>query len=200
MDIALRVADNFAPSPEALRDRVLAAEFRTEIGPDGVEYTGICLDHNPNLSEEIAKLTGFKIKEKLSFYRINYAMEVSRQFVHSDLLCAEYAGVLYMNRPEHCFGGTALWKHKQCDWDAMPTDAELTQQSVDVGKFKEEMQEEWLRREPWDMTGFVGMKFNRFVTYPANIFHSRYPHEAFGDRKSNARLIWVIFYDRERSN
>lgn len=196
----MRVADNFALGAQALREKALTADFEPRVGPDGIEYTGIGLDHKPNLSEEIAKLTGFRIREKLSFYRINYATETSRQFVHSDLLCAEYAGVLYLNKPKDCFGGTALWKHRNGGWDAMPTDEELTEKLVDIPKFKEEMQQEWLREEPWEMTGFVGMKFNRFVTYPANIFHSRYPREAFGNKKTNARLIWVIFYDRERSN
>lgn len=196
MDLTLRVADNFAPNAEELREKLLATEFGTETGPDGADYTGICLEHTPDLSNEMSELMGFKIKESFSFFRINYTLEVMDQFVHSDRICGEYAGVLYLNPPDQCFGGTAFWRHKQCGWDAMPTDEELGDRSVDIPLFKEEMNEEWLRKEPWDMAGFVGMKFNRFITYPTKMFHSRYPHEAFGDKKSNARLIWAVFYDR----
>lgn len=196
MDSTLIVADNFTPNVEGLREKVLSSEFKTETGPDGFEYTGICLENLPDLDDRISELVGFKIKEVFSCYRLNYVLEVPHNFVHSDRICGEYGGILYLNTPEQCLGGTAFWRHKHCGWDAMPKDEELEEKGVDTEAFGREMMEEWKQREPWDMTGFVGMKSNRFLTYPTRQFHSRYPHEAFGDSKDNARLIWAVFYDR----
>lgn len=196
MDIILRVSNNFAPNAEELREKVLSTEFKTETGPDGAKYTGIQTDYQPNLDKEIADLVGFKVDVKLSCYRINYQGEFPGRHVHSDGVCAEYAGILYLNLNHQRRGGTAFWRHRVGGWESMPTDEELIAAGVDPLRFNEDMVEEWKRPEPWELCGFAEMKFNRFITYPTKMFHSRYPHEAFGNNKTDGRLIWTVFYDR----
>jgi hypothetical protein len=58
------------------------------------------------------------------------------------------------------------------------------------------MTAEWKKLEPWCTQGFVPMQFNRFITYPTSLFHSRFPFEAFGNGPEDGRLIWICFYDK----
>ncbi len=199
MDITLRIADGFAPNAEQIREEILSANFTDEVGPDGYNYTGICLDNQPDLTKEIAALVGFDVEIKLSCFRVSYEKEMPHNHVHSDGICAKYAGILYLNPNHQRRGGTAFWRHKVGGWDSLPADDELIKDGRDPVEFNLDMVEEWQRKDQWAMCGFAEMKFNRFITYPTKMFHSRYPHEAFGTTLSDGRLIWTVFYDRKGS-
>ena len=59
------------------------------------------------------------------------------------------------------------------------------------------MNREWKDLTYWQQYGMAGMKFNRFISYPTAMFHSRYPFEGFGETPEEARLVWSVFYDIE---
>lgn len=186
--------DDFAPNIGVVREEVIKGGFKTEIGPDGAKYTGISQYPIPLWFECISKFIGKPITPKLSCFRLNLAGEFPHSWVHSDDICAKFASVLYMNPPHQCKGGTAFWRHNQLNIDRLPSLAELGDKGV---SYYQAMEKDWKNLGLWDQIGFVAMKWNRFITYPTNLFHSRYPFEAFGKTSEDGRLIWVCFYDVE---
>lgn len=181
-----------------VRNAVIEAGFSTEKGPDGFEYTGICKYEVPHWFDLISKALGQKIVPKLSCFRMNLAGEMPHSWIHSDDICAQYASVLYLNPPEQCRGGTAFWHHTGLGLDAMPPwDAHPSQTTGEW--FLSMMNREWKDLTFWEQSGFVAMRFNRFITYPTSRFHSRYPFEGFGSGPQDGRIIWACFYDVEDS-
>lgn len=143
----------------------------------------------------MSKALGYGIVPHLSCFRINYAGEDPHSWVHSDECCAAYAAVLYMNLPEQCMGGTAFWKHIPTGLDYMPTVEERVATGVDPEEFGKRINADCKVKELWEPISMAGMKFNRMIMYPTNMFHSRMPFDAFGDNPENGRLIAAVFFD-----
>jgi hypothetical protein len=186
---SLLVIDNFAPDPEAIRERVVASEFGTVTGPDGMEYTGISLQGNLGLLPLLSAAVGFEVDPVMSFCRLNLDKELPNTAVHADTICAEYASILYLNTDDQCHGGTGFWRHKPTGLYAMPDTMPPDEE--------QEMVKQWQEQSFWQLAGFVGMRFNRLIVYPTKMFHSRYPLEAFGNNPQNGRLIWLCFFNRK---
>ena len=192
--MTLMVKDNFSPSSQEIRDRVVTEGFREEVGPDGFDYTGINTSPAEPLVEGVKKIMK-DVDVKMSFFRLNLAGEMPHSYVHSDEICADWASLLYLNTPEQTHGGTAFWKHKYMGWDRVLTPKEVEAAGLTQQEFGEGLNEDWKDEKLWEMAGFVGMKFNRFLIYPTTVFHSRYPHEGFGRDKEDGRLVWVCFFN-----
>lgn len=199
MKRALQIFDDFHPDPYALRKAVVASEFKTIIGPDGKEYTGISQHPAPELFDLVADAVGHPIKVQMSGWRLNLQGEMPHNFAHADIMCAEHAGILYLNTPDQCQGGTAFWTHSKLGIHRMPTDDELISARVDPEAFKRQMEIDWCDPECWNFGGQAGMVFNRFITYPTSYFHGRVPLEAFGKDVNDGRIIWVVFYSSIQS-
>jgi hypothetical protein len=190
--------DDFAPDAAEVRKAVIEAGFSTEKGPDGFDYTGICKYEVPHWFDLISKALGQKITPKLSCFRLNLAGELPHSWIHSDDICAQFASVLYLNPPEQCRGGTAFWRHTGLQLDEMPPwESHPSQTSGEW--FLSMMNREWKDLTFWEQSGFVSMRFNRFITYPTSRFHSRYPFEGFGTGPQDGRLIWACFFSVEDS-
>ena len=187
--------DEFAWDAPEVRAAVISGEFGAHVGPDGATYTGISLYPVPHWVDRIAELLKHKIVPRLSCFRLNLKGENPHSWVHSDDICARYASVLYLNEPDQCFGGTAFWKHKTLGINYLPSEKELEHHGVVPAKFYANMNEDWKKKDLWKMERFVGMQWNRFITYRTSLFHSRYPFEAFGSGPRDGRLIWICFYD-----
>jgi hypothetical protein len=191
----IRQFDDFAPDAAAVREAVIAGEFSTQHGPDGAEYTGISEYRVEHWKARIAELLGRPIVPRLSCFRLNLAGELPHSWIHSDGICAQYASVLYLNTPEQCTGGTAFWSHVALRTDRLASKEQLTAQGIHADWFYKMMEREWKDLTYWEQKRLVEMKFNRFITYPTSLFHSRFPFEAFGAGPKDGRLIWVCFYD-----
>lgn len=187
--------DNFTDDALDVRNAVIAGGFTTEQGPDGAMYTGISQYQVPHWYSRIGELIGKTIVPRLSCFRLNLEGEVPHSWVHSDDICAKFASVLYLNLPEQCVGGTAFWKHNELDIDRLPSREELQEKGVDDAAFYSQMDRDWKELRFWEQTALVPMKFNRFITYPTCLFHSRFPFSAFGNGSHDGRLIWICFYD-----
>lgn len=194
MQSTLIQVDDFAPDIEEVRKAVIAGGFATEVGPDGIEYTGISKHEVPHWYELISQAIGKPIIPRLSCFRLNLAGELPHSWLHSDEICAEYASVLYLNQPHQCKGGTAFWRHSALNMDSMPPSEDVIRMGLNPHWFAAMMSREWKDLMFWEQAGFVAMKSNRFITYPTRMFHSRYPFEGFGSGPEDGRLIWACFY------
>lgn len=191
---ALAQFDNMFPDFLEVRNKVIEGGFSTEIGPDGFPYTGIGssqpADHWPKIVEQAI---GHEIIPRLSCFRLNLSGEMPHSFVHSDDICAKYASVTYMNLPEQCKGGTTFWQTNGLEY--MPSDEELTKAGINPLDYGTEMTKAWKNKNLWSPASFIGMKSNRFITYPCSRFHSRWPWEGWGSGPEDGRMIWALFYD-----
>lgn len=181
--------EDFAPDAAEVRESVINGAFSTQVGPDGGQYTGISTFPVPRWFDRISECLSKKIVPRISCFRLNLDGELPHSWVHSDEICAEFASVLYLNTPEQCSGGTAFWKHHYLKLEAMP--------KGQTPEFYKCMEKDWKNLKMWEQINFVPMKWNRFVTYPTSVFHSRFPFEAFGKGPQDGRLIWICFYDLE---
>lgn len=197
--MTLLVKDDFTEEAKDIRDSVIKDGFKEEVGPDGFTYTGISKIEVPNLVNKVGDMVD-DFEMKMSFFRLNLKGEMPHSFVHSDEICADWAGLLYLNPEEQSKGGTAFWKHKIMRWDKLPSDETVDDLGLTQEEFGTKLNEDWKNQDMWEMSGFMGMKFNRFLIYPTKMFHSRYPHEGFGDNADNGRLVWVCFFNGKINN
>jgi hypothetical protein len=191
----LLLVDNFAEDIQSVRETVVTGEFSTETGPDGFPYTGINKHQVPHWFDLISKAIEYPIVPRLSFFRLNLAGELPHSWVHSDGICARFAGICYLNLPLQCRGGTAFWRHTGLQIDDMPSQESMQAGGGNPEWFCAMMNREWRDLTFWEQRDFISMKFNRFISYPTSRFHSRYPFEGFGTEPNDGRLVWTCFYD-----
>jgi hypothetical protein len=186
------IKDRFLPNPLEARRDVLKSEFKSKDYMDGATYTGISDHPTPGWHDLVARVVGCPIVSRLSCFRLNLRGELPHTWVHADSICAKFASVLYLNLPSQCEGGTAFWRHRTKGIEALPPREKLGENAE---PFYREMEKEWKELEHWEQVNLVPMRFNRFITYPTAMFHSRYPFEGFGSGPEDGRLIWICFYD-----
>jgi hypothetical protein len=194
---SLLVIDDFYFAPKALAMAAQTLEFTTK-QHDGHDYNGIGTGFVP---ENIEGLIGIhmarRVKLGINYFRLGTSKEKATTHIHSDNAIDPMASVLYLNEaPAGVRAGTAFWRHKKYGIEAMPTEQWIHQSvTADTKAFVEEINADGNDESKWDLVSLVGQKFNRFVTYPSHIFHSRYPQEAWGEGKADGRMIWTGFYN-----
>lgn len=175
------IIDEFLPNPLVVREHARLSEFYNWLGPDGQLYQRVSLCKVPGVERKLFEVFG-EYEMLGQAYRLNYEGEQPNQSIHSDLGWGTHALVLYLCEGP---GGTAFWKHKESGADRiLPGDAELLEQIKD----------DWEDSDKWELRHTVPLKFNRAVIYSSELFHSRYPFEAFGTHPGNGRLIAVAFF------
>lgn len=177
----VEVYDQFLANPGMVRAHALASPFVDWPGPDGEVYKRVCLTEVPGLRDRIESAMG-PVDMLGMGYRLNFAGERPNAAIHSDLGWGTHALVLYLcDGP----GGTAFWMHHATRTRRIrPGDTELL----------EKVRGDWNDEGAWSMRGMVPLHFNRALIYPSELFHSRYPFEAFGSGKEDGRLIAVAFF------
>jgi hypothetical protein len=133
---------------------------------------------------------------------------------HYDDFC-DYAGILYLNLPEQCSGGTSFWRHRRTGLIAAPvkgdelrfaetfvvngvaTSEEMTRLCMDEAVA--DPAEGYLTESTpyWELVDRVAMKQNRLVVYPSRLFHlPDYQEELFGSSLAARRLTMNLYFDR----
>jgi hypothetical protein len=198
MDIVLSIFDNFLPEGwcEKLRNEVLADGFTTEMveeakgHPPTPYYTVNMKRDMTEFFSHVEAALAQNIKPEMGAFRLGEDKSHLHNFVHADHTCADLACVYYLNRPRHCQGGTAFWKHRRFGWISMPTQEQIEK----VGYSLDELKEDWMDPNAWDMVTLAGMQTNRLIIYPTAMFHSRWPWQGFGTKPENSRLIFAGFF------
>lgn len=188
--ITQTIIDDFHPvaKPIALMARSL------KYGPqewEGHTYKGIGLGYSPEMFYEFLSIhLGRKITPKLEYFRLGTKEDSATTYIHADSGCAKNAAVWYISEaPDGVVAGTAFWKHLDTGKHGLSvadrSDASLLA-SLDSDGADE---------SKWLMTGLCGQKFNRCVVYPTDIFHSRYPKDAWGSGVEDGRIVFTSFFD-----
>lgn len=176
------VIDDFFPDFERVRNHAILSEFYDWWAPDGELYKRITMLHVPDMLDTLTNNVG-GIKINLSGYRLNYEGEPPNQSIHADFGVSSHVVVVYLNEGD---SGTAFWKHKRTE----TVDINFGE----VDKY-EDLNGDFENPDAWEQRIVVPTKKNRAVIYKSNLFHSRYPFEAFGNSPENGRLIAIAFFE-----
>lgn len=175
------VIDDFLAGAPAVRNEALCSEFTDWQGPDGEVYKRICIAEVPGFREGLQRAVG-RVEMLGMAYRLNYGGEMPNAAIHSDMGWGTHAAVLYLSEGE---GGTAFWRHKATGAIRIrPGDVDLWRR----------IDGDWGDASKWDQVHLCAMRFNRCVIYESELFHSRWPFEAFGADADTGRLIAVAFF------
>ena len=128
---SLIIVDDFYPNPLEVRQAALGFEYpevtgartypgrnsRQKITPQGMDQAvsqvfGARVAGDPNPDTTHGK------------FRITLATDKSRYLVHADPTLFDWVGVIYLNLPEQCRGGTAFFRHKGLNSDRTPMSQE----------------------------------------------------------------------------
>lgn len=211
LETDLRIIDNFLPDPAAWRTHALTLPFAPQRYA-GQNYPGSQTEGQPcqDIMERIATALGREIRfisPDNASYRISHADATARTDIHVDNETGNnfqfYAGVLYLNPPEQCQGGTTFWRHRPSGWTRRLPEADV--KAGGYPSFKE-FQKRWLpnskvqkfnelqaQRDSWEALLEVPMRHNRLIVYKGHYFHSI--SNVFGDTHDNGRLVQLFFFE-----
>ena len=183
----LVVQDDFYSDPDAIRTLALGKSYQEPpAGTPRLAVTAICNEAESKamfdrLQPYLPDQPGNRIVGANILFRYTLATAQKKIFCHVDG-CSN-AGILYLSKPEHCAGGTTIYRHKA-------TGDEI---------YKKQHREQYDFRDPeqWEVIEEIEMAYNRLVMYPGQLFHAITP-VFFGDQIDNARLTQNVFIYRER--
>jgi len=194
--------DNFYKNPDMVRDlalRIPATLNRRICGgvPGGRVSANFDLDHLIPIWTDIAKsVYGLSKDEEERFicgckqltFSVNVTAEAQNTIPHVDSpidsknLIKGWAGVIYLNTPEECHGGTGFYTYKGMS-------------CVDIdqsGIWKEDIVRDSVG--PWELVHLAEMKYNRLIVYPDNFLHGVYQHPGHFDQTvGKYRLAQSLF-------
>ena len=176
--------DNFYKNPDMVRDLVfrIPPTFNRRICgglPGGRVSVNFDLTHLAPIWMDIAKeVYGLKKSEEPRFqiaceeltFSVNITGDEQCDIPHIDYptelneLARGWAGVIYLNTPEECHGGTGFYTYKGMS-------------CVDIeqsGIWREEIVRDSVG--PWELVHLAEMKYNRLIFYPDDFLHTVYQH------------------------
>ncbi len=193
---SLIVIDDFYPDPGQIRAAALSAEFPELEGP--LTYPGRNSAQKflaPGLDQIVSQIVGERVKGAADprashgKFRITLAGEPSRYLVHVDPSLLSWVGVVYLNPPEQCQGGTGFFRHTGLNSDRTPLSEEELR-AYGPASIAELLQQDGNDSEKWEHLMTVPMRFNRLIMYRPWLWHSAGP--AFGDTLETGRLIQLV--------
>lgn len=176
-----------------LRSTLDTLEYGNEVNPvDGKVYPGVVA-----LPEEYTREVQHNMRECLGrtyvlsnvplFLRLSPSGQVPPHQAHDDALMGDYTLIVFLNRPEHCQGGTSFVGHVK-GFDRAPLSAPewdlWNRDTNDVTK--------------WKVLHHVAMSSNKGVVFKSDYLHRSDPIGGFGDTVEDSRLVLVGFWTKEQ--
>jgi hypothetical protein len=170
------VIEDFFDDYDEFRQYLDLLDYRGETNPkDGVWYPGVSVAIPEYFRSQVELKVGTPTE---LFLRLSPEGQETPHQAHHDGIMAKYTMVIYLNRAEHCQGGTSILTHVSGE---------------------EPTEEVWRRDtnqpEQWIVKSQYVMEPNRCVIYPSEWWHRSEPVGGFGHVPKNARLVMVGFFD-----
>lgn len=194
MPLRFQCLDDFLPDPYAYRSEATGRTFYDVKGPDGELYKNIDVRPSHEMNALLSKRLEKNVKCGYSMVRRNFAGEMPNNSIHSDNGYDAFAGVLYLNLPDQCRGGTAFWRHRKYGFEEFPELGVVKKSGKSPNRVYTQLHKDYNDASAWEQTHLAEMKFNRMVVYPTKNFHSRWPWAAWGTHSHDCRMIWVGFF------
>jgi hypothetical protein len=195
---SLIVVDGFLADPLLARQQALALDYDPKFKQGN--YPGLQSTQPlaiPGLDDAVSRLAGMPLKAQdgtmHGHCRMTLAGDQGRSGVHIDP--CTYSGILYLSLPEHCRGGTDFFRHKRTGLERIPERREdmLAAGYSDINVLIEEVvNRDTLKRNCWDKTMTLPMRFNRLVLFSPWQFHNA--ASGFGKDATSGRLVQTFFF------
>ena len=194
----LTVVDDFYDRPDEIRKLALSADYPAVEGP--LTFPGRNSSQTfapPGLDEAVSDLVRERVRgsprPQISHgrFRVSLAGEPQRYLVHVDPSFLSWVGLVYLTRPEHCRGGTALYRHKGLDSDRVPSLEAL--QAYGVPDVAGLLRQDARDPQKWEHMTTLPMRYNRLVLYRPWLWHSAL--EPFGSGPEDGRLVHLVFFE-----
>jgi hypothetical protein len=194
--VSLIVIDDFLGKPEVLRERALGLRYENPgayPGRNSVEHIKI-----DGLEEQVSAIVQEPLCEPNPLQshgkcRLTLASDNQLGKIHVDP--SFWSGILYLNRPEDCQGGTEFYRHIPTGTDGVPTTTEGIN-AIGYASYAEMneqiLHKDALDRSKWELAMTVPMRFNRLVLLRPWLWHTSGP--GFGDTVENGRLVYLMFF------
>lgn len=186
MQIYTLIIDDFLSDFAAARAWADNADYRDIRSPvDDVTYP-----HIAELPDWLAFAVETRLESVMSsairmqaFARMSPAGVHCPNVAHNDAAMGQWSLMLYLNRPEHCRGGTSLLRHESgFEIPETETDADLARECANMPQC-------------WSVTMTCPMRANRAFIFPAGLMHRAEPAGGFGKDRKDARLVLTAFFD-----
>ncbi len=194
------VIDDFYQDPDVVRELALKAEYKNVTQLNYPGYQSLKAYVSRAMTEKFQSIIGAQIevdpmKHTFGKFRIMLKETGSRLKVHLDGL-SDWTGVLYLNPPTQCDGGTAFYRHK-----ATGLSGRISDQAAHAFGYKSWSELERAIVEPdtldsnaWEETMCVEMRYNRLVLFNGNqLFHCH--TKSFGKDKTDGRMTQNFFFN-----
>ncbi len=195
---SLIIVDDFLSDPHGFRRQALALDY--DPARKKGNYPGLMSGQAlpiAGLDAAVSARVGVKLQAAAGtmhqYCRLTLKGDTGRSGVHIDP--AYYSGILYLNLPDQCRGGTDFFRHKPTGLEGVPTtDMALAATGyTDINRLIEEVvNADTLKPARWERTMTVPMRFNRLILFSPWLFHNAAP--GFGDSKENGRLVHLMFF------
>lgn len=151
--------------------------YASETNPvDNVAYPGIFREvPRWGTQQRLAAFFGPVVIHAL-FLRLSLKGVPVPHQAHHDGAMGEYSLMLYLNRPEHCAGGTSLIRH------------------VDGEPDEWTWQRDTNTPEKWQVMSLCEMRANRAFIFRSNLWHRAEPIGGFGSDARDGRLVMTAFF------
>tara|TARA_R110000803_G_scaffold166755_1_gene230011 strand:- start:4106 stop:4657 length:552 start_codon:yes stop_codon:yes gene_type:complete len=179
----MMVEDNFLDNYQEFRSHCDRLKFHGEICPiDGQTYPAISSQIPPEVLNEIyfkiELVMGCEIDPKFIFMRLTTEGEYCPHQAHNDLSMAQWTFLLYLNKNEHCQGGTDFVKHIH-------------------GRDVEDWATDHSDPEKWEIVENCEMRENRACIFEAGKMHRAQPLGGFGQNEEDGRLVLICFFNAD---
>jgi hypothetical protein len=195
---SLIIIDDFLTDPYAARQKALSLNFDPEF--KNGNYPGLLSTEPLNISgldAAISQTIGTPVRPQPgtthSHCRLTLANNKGLSGVHIDPCF--YSGILYLNLPEHCRGGTEFYRHKRTGLDRVPQESAqmFAAGYSDINLLIEEVvNTDTLKPSRWEKSFTVPMRFNRLILFSPWMFHNS--ARGFGSNPDNGRLVHLMFF------
>jgi len=194
------VVDDFYKDPFKVRDLALNSVYKdvTRLNYPGLQ--SIKDYSSKDMTVEFTKILSRPLEidpTKLTFgrFRIMLKETRSRLKVHLDG-GAHWTGVLYLNLPKQCEGGTGFYRHKATGLNGRASNKEIKDHGFESWTEMENamIEKDTLDSNSWEQTDLVAMKFNRLVLFKGNELFHCHTH-SFGKNKQDGRLTQNFFFN-----
>lgn len=195
------VVDDFLQDPVGHRHNALALDFpRPDALPNFAGRNSSAPLPVPNVDRAVSAIVSEAVVGEQQFghgkCRLSLAADdaTRRFYVHVDA-GAYWAGVLYLNPPERCTGGTEFFRHRELGTDRAPI-YEHEMKAVGASNYREAAEPviaaDSSNLDKWEHLLTVPMRFNRLILLRPWLWHAAGP--SFGDDLESGRLVQLFFF------
>lgn len=171
---------------DTLRKHCDQLDYEGELNPvDGIFYPGVSLDIPHDIRSEIVSKLGHDITPRSMFLRLSADGTRPPHGAHTDVTMGKYGLFIYLNRIEHCLGGTSFVIHTASGLVENP----INEQQEAIWKMDTN------NPDAWQILEMVPMSPNRALVFDTSRMHMALPVAGFGNNAEDGRLLLVCFFD-----